>query len=252
MSLPHSVGPPRPSPRPPFPPVSPAQAPGSPSPAALGTPRLSDPAGHSPMVTSHGMSQADGQIAPNTAAPRNRDRKKSITRGMISEPTLVSFTSSVPLVDLPNGSLPARQNPITSPPIPMMNPRRRGNADDIGYGGSHSAQPSPSLPLSATLPTSDYSANAHPHPSQYAAAASQYAYSNPGYMDHGHPGRPPPRARNRLRKTSSEGGNMASRARQQALMSEIGREKENSPRVPMFPNRSATSLGMAEHDGGMF
>ena len=32
----------------------------------------------------------------------------------------------------------------------------------------------------------------------------------------------------------------------------LGQTIVNSPRVPMFPNRSATSLGMAERDGGMF
>ena len=63
--------------------------------------------------------------------------------------------------------------------------------------------------------------------------------------------RAPPRPRNRLRKISSEGGGMAARARNQAMLAEFGREKLRSPAVQVFPNRSATSLGLHQ-EGGMF
>ena len=227
MNLPPGGGPPRPSPRPPFqqPPMSPFQASGASHTAAFANPNsTSNSAMNSPVIAS----QPTGFDDRNPSGRTGRDRKKSVTRGMISEPTFLSSTYSTPLVDLPPGS--PRPNPIASPAIPAMNPRRRGNTNDAF--GSHSAQPSPSLPM-------DYT--------------QKHSSPNPDLdIDHAAPGKPPPRARNRLRKISSEGGNMASRARQQAFMAEMGREKENSPRVPMFPNRSATSLGMAQEQGGMF
>lgn len=274
MGIPGTGAPPRPSPRPPFPPspMSPFGAPGAPP-----------PSGPAPSPFTDGRSTANNQTRTG------RDRKKSVTRGMISEPMFVSSTSSVPLVDLPGGIPGPRPMPLPSPPVPAMNPRRRGTNDLAAsasvYGGSHSAQPSPSLPMSPLPPTEN---QGHPHPSQYTTQQSQYSYasadnlishphphSNLNTTSHSHPSQyadaskptnPPPRARNRLRKISSEGGNMASRARQQAFMTELGKEKESSPRVPMFPNRSTTSLGMgagvaagggggngmSERDGGMF
>lgn len=250
MSIPPGGGVPRPSPRPPVPnsPMSPFKAPGAPfGGPPSNTPSAAESAMPSPVANSYPNS--DNRFPPGNGTSRpNRDRKKSVTRGMISEPTFVSSTSSVPLVDLPGGSPSPRPNPIASPPVPAMNPRRRGNTvnDDAGSGsyGSHSAQPSPSMPMHSPLSTMHESG--HAHPSQYSSQQDFAAYQG------GVGQKPPPRARNRLRKISSEGGNMASRARQQAFMNEMGREKENSPRVPMFPNRSATSLGMAERDGGMF
>jgi hypothetical protein len=71
------------------------------------------------------------------------------------------------------------------------------------------------------------------------------------YMDQQPPPKGPGRQRNRLRKISSEGGSMAARARNQAFMSEFGHENLRSPAIPVFPNRSATSLSMHQ-DGGMF
>jgi hypothetical protein len=63
--------------------------------------------------------------------------------------------------------------------------------------------------------------------------------------------KPAPRQRNRLRKISSEGGSMAAKARNQAMMAEFGRERLRSPALPVFPNRSATSLSLHQ-DGAMF
>ena len=255
-NLPPGGGPPRPSPRPPYQssPMSPFQGSGAPPSAHYANPTsTSNSTMSSPVMASH---PSPVEERSDLSAATRRDRKKSVTRGMISEPMFVSSTSSVALVDLPHGAPSPRPNPITSPPVPAMNPRRRGNTTD-NYGGSYSAQPSPSLPMSPN-PINE-ATHAHPsqypHQSQYSHAAAQYAYgpdSSPSCIDQGPQARPPPRARNRLRKTSSEGGNMASRARQQAFMDEMGREKEKSPRIPIFPNRSATSLGMAENQGGMF
>jgi hypothetical protein len=258
MNLPPGGGPPRPSPRPPFLPSPMSGLHGSataPSAPFANPNSTSNSALSSPVLSTNTMADPRGSFGTSSGRT-TRDRKKSVTRGMISEPLFVSSTSSVPLVDLPNGIPSPRPQPISSPPVPAMNPRRRAPTPDL-YVGSQSAQPSPSLPMSPLSPSYE-SSGQYAHPSQYAVAAAQHAYtsrSGPQYVDEngtGGPGKPPPRARNRLRKTSSEGGNMASRARQQAFMAEMGKENQTSPRVPIFPNRSATSLGMAQGDGGMF
>ena len=247
MALPPGGGPPRPSPRPPVPasPMSPFQEPGTGPSPPFANPNSTM---QSPVLSSSNMvNNGSGRVG--------RDRKKSVTRGMISEPKFVSSTSSIPLVDLPQGAPSPRPNPIASPPVPAMNPRRRGNANDVGFSGySHSAQPSPSLPMMSPPPSAYETSSQYGqynHPSQYTSNAAQYG-GTPYADQPGGRGKPSPRDRNRLRKTSSEGGNLASRARQQALIEEMGNENHNSPRVPIFPNRSATSLGMAQHDGGMF
>lgn len=156
----------------------------------------------------------------------NRDRKRSVTKHMISEPTFVSSTSTVPLVYLPRDGGPPVE-PITAPPLPTMNPRRRGNTGDGPQYGALRSMPSP-LPVVPASPVVD----------EFRIPPVQSA--------------PPPRSRNRLRKSSSEGGNMAARAKHQAIMAEMAMEKERSPNVAVFPNKSATSLHMKPQDGGMF
>lgn len=183
----------------------------------------------------------------------------TVNKNMISEPTLVSSTSSIPLVGLPNShNVPPANNSTPNlgrsetPPLPAMNPRRRGGGADspapaslvappmAPYGGSHSAQPSPSFGM----------------PSHFAPSSAL----DPGFGPASPaPKGPPPRARNRLRKTSSEGGNLASKARQQALAAEMRVEQSRTPTMSAFQfqqpggfARSQTSLGMSERDGGMF
>ena len=186
----------------------------------------------------------------------------TVNKNMISEPTLVSSTSSIPLVGLPNGHhhLPPGNNSTPNlgttetPPLPAMNPRRRGGGADSPalsslvapppvappYGGSHSAQPSPSFGM----------------PTHFAPSTAL----DPGYGPSSTPKGPPPRARNRLRKTSSEGGSMASKARQQAFAAEMRGEQTRTPTMAAFQfqqhgsgfTRSQTSLAMSERDGGMF
>jgi len=157
-------------------------------------------------------------------------RKRSVTKHMISEPTFVSSTSTVQLNLLPRHGGPA-VDPVTAPPVPAMNPRRRGNTAEQGnasFNPHPAVRPTASaFPLMPESPIPDYNSS-----SQSLA----------------HP--PPPRPRNRLRKSSSEGGNMAARARQQALVVEMAQEKSRSPKVAVFPNRSATSLSTQE--GAMF
>lgn len=159
-------------------------------------------------------------------------RKRSVTKGMISEPTFVSSTSTVPLVHLPRDGGPAVE-PLETPPVPAMNPRRRGTAGNEQNTSSFSPHPAV-RPNASPLPVMPESPNT-------------FDFGTLGQT----PNVPPaPRQRNKLRKSSSEGGNMAARARQQALAAEFQREKDRSPNVAVFPNRSATSLHT--DNGGMF
>ncbi|KAK5075615.1 hypothetical protein LTS08_001317 [Lithohypha guttulata] len=179
-------------------------------------------------------SSSNGRTTPTAASGRatpSSSRKRSVTKGMISDPTFVSSTSTVPLVYLPRDGGPAVE-PMMAPPLPAMNPRRRGTGSD--------------LPPSSFKP--------HPAVRPNVSSLSVVAGSpvTPDFPNLDQPtSRPPPaRPRNRLRKSSSEGGNMAARARQQALVAELAREKGRSPNVAVFPNRSATSLHTQE--GRMF
>lgn len=227
-----TINPPRPSPRPPFPhsPMSALSQPGlSPglSPGLAGPPSASQSALPSPVVPLP-PTPSDGRSTPVGGRSRSTPagvRKKSVTKEMISEPTFISSTSSVPLIGLPKGPRPSQ---IVTPPLPAMNPRRRGNTvseKTEDQGDSRMTQTPMSL-----MPES-------PGTSAFGSATDQQ--------------KPVPRQRNRLRKISSEGGSMAARARQQAMMSEFGQERLQSPALPVFPNRSATSLGLRQ-EGGMF
>lgn len=231
---PMAMNAPRPSPRPPFPhsPLSPLTLPAM-SPGLSGPPSgvpstLPSPIGSPPPSATNGRSTpVDGRSTPAGT------RKKSVTKGMISEPTFISSTSSVPLVGLPNRPRPSQ---IATPPIPMMNPRRRSNSTDKmeAYPGPRTAgSPMPPMPES-------------PHRPGGAIAGAPRAYSDQQQQQ-----KPAPRHRNRLRKISSEGGSMAAKARNQAMLDEFGQERLRSPALPVFPNRSATSLGLHQ-DGGMF
>jgi hypothetical protein len=269
-----SMGPPRPSPRPPMAFTGPG-LPHSPMPSPFAPPTSALPS-PAPQSTAFPPSPAMSQSGPPaTSQPEPAPRRRmTVNKNMIGEPTLISTTSSVPLVGLPTGSASAA---VDTPPLPAMNPRRRdmsatrpespalglalpfASASGIGgYGGSHSAQPSPSF----GMPTSSTDRAFSPGPGGLYdnsgifgngnAAQSLAAGGNTPRMGGGG-GLPPPRARerNRLRKTSSEGGNLASKARQQALMAEMGRENLRSPVVGSGGfARSATSLGVREGGNG--
>ncbi|OAP60106.1 hypothetical protein AYL99_05108 [Fonsecaea erecta] len=236
---PMQMGAPRPSPRPPFPhsPISPftsppGMSPGLPGQASGGLSALPSPSGPLPQQPPSGrFTPVEGRSTPIGS------RKKSVTKGMISEPTFISSTSSVPLVGLPNGPRPTQ---IASPPIPSMNPRRRGNTMTERPDG----YPSPRMPASQMPAMPD---------SPGRGAGLPMSSSQRAYLDQQQQAqhKPPPRQRNRLRKISSEGGSMAARARNQAMMAEFGHERLRSPAMPVFPNRSATSLSIHQ-DGGMF
>ncbi|KAL8943999.1 MAG: hypothetical protein Q9216_000708 [Gyalolechia sp. 2 TL-2023] len=144
-------------------------------------------------------------------------RKESINKHDISEPIFRSSTSSVDVVDLPPGaSLMNGMDP--PPPIPPLNPRRKRTQtllQALGrLEGSHPVDSSTQLPHSADGNT--FSAN------EGNGARSNFR-------------------RHRLRKSSSEGGNLNVKAKQHAIMAQ-------SPAVPHFPqNMSAQPSPVKSH-----
>lgn len=158
-------------------------------------------------------------MAPSHSASATRlpsHRKRSINKHDISDPTFVSSTSSISTVDLPPGaSLSNGMDSVYSgsslsgggpPPIPPINPRRRrtqtlrqalGRLNEPETG----SRSSPSSQLDLTDDRSTFSVDEDESRVRY---------------------------RTRLRKTSSEGGNMNYRARQQMMMAP-------SPAMPSFP-----------------
>lgn len=136
-------------------------------------------------------------------------RKRSVNKGMISEPTFLSSTSTVSL-----GLRPEMGSNPESPPIPIMNPRRRRptvTQTQIGpIGAPMPMDMQPMMPRSATDERSHFS-------------------------DDGD--KKQPRQRQRLRKSSSEGGNLNARARQHAMQAP-------SPALPSFPRQPRMDGGM--------
>ncbi|KAL9114584.1 MAG: hypothetical protein Q9187_007431 [Circinaria calcarea] len=144
-------------------------------------------------------------------------RKRSINKHDISDPRFMSCTSSVSTVDLPPGaSLSNGMDNIDDtpvPPIPPLNPRRRRtptthnllNTFNGGGRGERTENPPPvpSMPMPMPMLMSNGPEYAHGERSTFSADESD----------------PRPKSRHRLRKTSSEGGNLAARARAHAAMS---------------------------------
>ncbi|KAJ5485154.1 hypothetical protein N7539_005142 [Penicillium diatomitis] len=142
-------------------------------------------------------------------------QKRSVNKKLISEPTLVSSTSNVPLVGLPvSNSTPSvsSQQGATPPPLPPMNPRRRRGTQTI---------------LSAFKSDKHDSRASSPVPSAFDEQSS--------FPDD----EKRPRSRNRLRKSTSETGSLHARARQ---------EVTDVP-VPALPSNPPPPIPV---NGGMF
>ena len=177
-------------------------------------------------MTSSPSTMVPPQISPNYAYSRpGQARKRSINKQDISEPTFVSSTSSVDTVNLPPGASlsngmdapsPTRGPP---PPIPVRNSRRRRTHTLLQALG-RSEKP---LDTSSTDPA--------PHPREddpYEEHSTFSADDEPSATS---------KIRQRLRKSSSEGGISAKAARQAALQAP-------SPAVPKF---EVQSPGMDQH-----
>jgi hypothetical protein len=143
-------------------------------------------------------------------------RKRSINKSDISEPRFLSTTSRVPTVDLPQGASLA--NGMDAPPIPPVNPRRRQTRAIFGFGKKDDLEEMLCLPA-ATQSTEEMS----------TFSADE--------------GDSKPKARQKLRKSSSEGGNLNARARQAAYAAP-------SPALPSgFQGNGSPPRS---YEGGMF
>lgn len=182
------------------------------------------------------------QAADGRTAPSLRSRKRSITKNMISDPTFISTTYAATPVNLPpsaslsNGSPEFLPKDPSVPAIPSMNPSRRRGRD----GTNTSTNPAVLSTLGGRF-----------NDSKPDLVASQLTgLSHPGersVVTNGSDKRSSPlRTKPRLRKVSSEGGDMNSRARYQALMA------GPSPALPTFPVKRGLSPTLQMADGGMF
>jgi hypothetical protein len=181
----------------------------------------------------------DGRTTPSL-----RDRKRSITKNMISDPTFVSTTYAVATVDLPpgaslrNGSPENYPKAPSSPAIPFINPARRRGRVGTSTSTTHT------LLSTLTGRANDSKANLG-GPLSARPALPLEERSN--FSDEGDDKRSAPfRPRQKLRKVSSEGGDMNAKARYQALMA------GPSPALPTFPVKRGPSPTMQRVEGGMF
>jgi hypothetical protein len=147
-------------------------------------------------------------------------RKRSINKSDISEPRFISSTSRVTTVNLPPGSSLQNGAEVYAPPIPPVNPKRRQTRAIFGtlIGKKDEYDEIHSMP-SATQSTEEMSTFS----ADEGGLKSKY--------------------RQKLRKSSSEGGNLNARARQAA-------QAAPSPAVPSFPTGSGSPPRLGE--GGMF
>lgn len=154
-------------------------------------------------------------------------RKGSINKSEISTPTLISGTSSMNTIELPHGASLNNGMAIGMadvPPLPPINPRRRGQ-NFFSPFGNRSTNNGSSSSISSPLVT--------PMDERRPYTMGEPEAFEPPMLDQGEN---KPRFRTRLRKSSSAGENMSHRARHQAL-----KELE---RIPRSPNLSAPSKGM--------
>ncbi|KAJ5368520.1 uncharacterized protein N7496_008280 [Penicillium cataractarum] len=192
--------------------ATPRAPPAAPAYSANATPPLNEDQSPTATISSAGSS---AHALPQRAPGSNLLQKRSVNKKLISEPTLVSSTSNVPLVGLPTGNSMASissQQGATPPPLPPMNPRRRRGTQTI---------------LSAF--------KSDKHESRVSSPAPSISDEQSYFPDD----EKRPRSRNRLRKTSSEGGNLHGRARGDSMVSP-------APAVPQYPPPAIPV------DGGMF
>jgi len=216
-----------------LPPPLPIQAYSANSTPPLSSPTLSNVS--TPTLPSYPISHDGGGLLPSfghRSASGLAGRKKSVTKNMISDPTLLSSTSNIPAVSLP--APPGfRPHEFASPPLPTMNSRRRRptttTQNPFAAPGNGQMEMNPGLPSMPESPNRPH--HQFEERSTFSDEGEQRQY----------------RQRSRLRKTSSEGGNLNAKARQQAMMA-------SSPAIPRFPPGIGYSKPPPAHalNGGMF
>ncbi|KAL4979833.1 hypothetical protein BDW66DRAFT_82854 [Aspergillus desertorum] len=190
---------------------APRPSPAAPPFSANATPPLNDVDGDS-----QAASTTNPQPLPQRAAGHNCLYKRAIDKSKISEPTFISCTSNVPTVGLPPGA--SLSNGMETPPIPPMNPRRRRQTTTQTILGAFKSQP-------------DY------EPSQ---AQERSTFDDEGQKRSRSRSRP----RNRLRKVSSEQGELNAGAVSMARQSIAPGASASPSSIPYQPR--------IPMDGGMF
>jgi hypothetical protein len=167
---------------------------------------------------SHPSPLPSGNNTPTSQGFQSQGRipahlKRTVNKSDISEPSLVSKTSHIITIDLPVGA--SLQNGMHSaPPLPTMDPRRRTTRTQTMFNGFMGrGNETPSTPL---LPAGAY----FEETSTFSADEAE----------------PQPKARQRIRKISSEGGNLNGRTRQVYGAA--------SPAVPAFSAASTSEINM--------
>ncbi|MCJ1331713.1 hypothetical protein MMC10_008405 [Thelotrema lepadinum] len=167
--------------------------------------------------------------SPSPAIHVQQHRKRSVNKDDISNPIFQSGTSTVLTVDLPNGaSLANGMNEVRAdaPPLPPINPRRRKGAPAGNLFTSFVNKSSNNL----TALSTPSSAATSPHSgTPFLHDAPNYEEKSTFSSGEDEPKTQRPRAR--LRKSSSDGGNMAARARHQALKE---MEQMKMPGTPLY------------------
>ena len=198
--------------------LSPRPSPMAATHSAHTTPSIHDHPSNFSHPTSPVMMTARSSPTSNRHHPAYR--KGSINKHDISEPRFLSSTSSIITVDLPpEASLQNGMDSLASipPPVPPFNPRRNRTRTFFEHLGRSEKQEAASFPSSA---------QDDPYEERSTFSADE--------------GDAKPRpSRQRLRKTSSEGGSMAAKARQQAMMAP-------SPAMPQFPPNVVPSPSMRQ------
>ena len=203
-------------------------------PAFIESPRASPVIGTSP-VRGTPPTELPPNAFRNGAVPPalrgQQPRKRSINKDEISNPIFQSGTSTVITVDLPNGaSLANGMDEVRAhaPPVPPINPRRRKAAPTQNLFTSFVNKSSNNLSALST----PSSAATSPHsgtPMLQDPPHHRHEEKSTFSSDENEP--KPHRARARLRKSSSDGGNMAARARHQALKE---MEQMKMPGTPVY------------------
>ncbi len=212
-----------------------------PSPRTLYSANSTPPIAGTSFVASNSSTTTLTQTNDDRTTPSLRGRKRSVSKNMISDPTFISTTYTVATVDLPPGASLRNGSPSfmdsSVPAIPFMNPsRRRGR---IGTGASATN----TLLSTLTSRINDSKVDlAGPQSARPSLPEEPSTFS--GELDAKRPS--PLKPRHKLRKVSSEGGDMSSKARYQALMS------APSPALPTFPVKHGPSPTMQRMEGGMF
>ena len=220
---------------------SPRGAPLPPNPTSY-TPSASSPYYNPPRPAASITSPVPDGPFPNqdrvyNAAPR----KRSISKHEISEPRFINTTFSIPTVSLPPGA--SLQNGMNSPgyppPVPPINPRRKriGTTQNIftafgtnsphGQQSTSAGRKTPNRDRSPSSATSPMPNSAHT-PHSASSVEPPYEERSNFSADEDDDNKKPSSTRQRLRKTSSEGGNLAAKARQYAM-------RGPSPAMPLTP-----------------